>query len=138
MNLAYYWYDDAHWMLTPARAASDATKLLFEHSLNPLKHTPYGRTVTAACELFERTTRRYSKPAFGLPTTLVGGERVPVVERVVWEQPFCRVISFDRVMKKPVAQPKLLIVAPMSGHYATLLRGTVESFLPTHQVHITD
>jgi poly(3-hydroxybutyrate) depolymerase len=138
MNLAYYWYDAAHWMLTPARAASDATKLLFEHSLNPLKHTPYGRTVTAACELFERTTRRYSKPAFGLPTTLVGGERVPVVERVVWEQPFCRVVSFDRVMKKPVAQPKLLIVAPMSGHYATLLRGTVESFLPTHQVHITD
>ena len=138
MNLAYYWYDAAHWMLTPARAATDATKLLFENSLNPLKHTPYGRTVAAACELFERTTRRYGKPAFGLPTTLVGGERVPVVERVVWEQPFCRVISFDRVMKKPVAQPKLLIVAPMSGHYATLLRGTVESFLPTHQVHITD
>jgi poly(3-hydroxybutyrate) depolymerase len=138
MNLAYYWYDAAHWMLTPARAATDATKLLFENPVNPLTNTPYGRTVTAACELFERTTRRYSKPDFGLPTTLVEGDRVAVTERIVWQQPFCRIISFDRAMKRPKAQPKLLIVAPMSGHYATLLRGTVESFLPTHQVHITD
>ena len=52
--------------------------------------------------------------------------------------PFCRVISFDRVLRRPKAHPKLLIVAPMSGHYATLLRGTVEAFLPTHQVCITD
>jgi poly(3-hydroxybutyrate) depolymerase len=138
MNLAYYWYDAAHWMLTPARAATDVTKLLFENPVNPLTNTPYGRTVTAACELFERTTRRYSKPEFGLPTTLVDGERVAVTERIVWERPFGRIISFDRTLRRPKAQPKLLIVAPMSGHYATLLRGTVESFLPTHQVHITD
>jgi poly(3-hydroxybutyrate) depolymerase len=138
MNLAYYWYDAAHWMLSPARAATDATRCLFESPINPLANTPYGRTVAATCELFERTTRRYSKPAFGLPTTLVDGDRVAVTERVVWERPFGRVISFDRALKKPKAQPKLLIVAPMSGHYATLLRGTVETFLPTHQVHITD
>jgi len=138
MNLAYYWYDAAHWMLTPARAASDATKLLFQNPVNPLTNTPYGRTVTAACELFERTTRRYSKPIFGLPTTLVEGDRVAVSERIVWQRPFCRIIAFDRALRRPKAQPKLLIVAPMSGHYATLLRGTVESFLPTHQVHITD
>jgi len=138
MNLAYYWYDAAHWMLTPARAATDVTKFIFANPGNPLKDTPYGRTVTAACELFERTTRRYGKPVFDLPTTLVDGERVAVIERTVWERPFCRVISFDRALRRPKAQPKLLIVAPMSGHYATLLRGTVESFLPTHQVHITD
>jgi poly(3-hydroxybutyrate) depolymerase len=138
MNLAYYWYEAAHLMLTPARAASEGTKLLFENPINPLTHTPYGRGVAAACELFERTTRRYGKPVFGLKNTLVDGERVPVFERVVWERPFCDVISFDRVLRKPKAQPKLLIVAPMSGHYATLLRGTVEAFLPTHQVFITD
>jgi poly(3-hydroxybutyrate) depolymerase len=138
MNLAYYWYEAAHWMLTPARAASDAARLLFENPINPFTNTPYGRTVAAACEIFERTTRRYEKPSFGLDTTLVDGERVPVVERIVWERPFCRVISFDRVLRKPKAQPKLLMVAPMSGHYATLLRGTVEAFLPTHQVYITD
>jgi poly(3-hydroxybutyrate) depolymerase len=138
MNLAYYWYDAAHWMLTPARAATDVTKFFFDNPVNPLKNTPYGRTVTAACELFERTTRRYGKPIFDLPTTLVDGERVAVTERTVWERPFGRVVAFDRAIKRPKAQPKLLIVAPMSGHYATLLRGTVESFLPSHQVHITD
>ena len=77
MNLAYYWYDAAHWMLTPARAATDATKLFFENPVNPLTNTPYGRTVTAACELFERTTRRYSKPDFGFrrPSSTASGSR---------------------------------------------------------------
>lgn len=138
MNLSYYWYETAHWLLSPARAVSDATRFLFENPDNPLTDTPYGRTVAAACELFERTTRRYGKPAFGLRTTVIEGEEVPVSERIVWERPFCSVISFDRDHPRAKAQPKLLIVAPMSGHYATLLRGTVEAFLPTHQVMITD
>ena len=139
MDLAYHMYETAHWMLSPARAASDATQLLFKNPFNPLTHTPYGRTVAAACELFERTTRRYGKPAFGLGTTTVNGQRVAVTERVVWERPFGRVISFDRAISGAnPAQPKLLMVAPMSGHYATLLRGTVEAFLPGHQVYITD
>src|SRR5215207_10198212 len=126
MSLAYYWYDAAHLYLSPARAASDATKLFFENPVNPLTHTAYGRTVAAACELFERTTRRYGKPAFGLDHTIVGGQRVAVTERVVWERPFGRVISFDRALTgEQPRQPKLLMVAPMSGHYATLLRGTV-------------
>jgi poly(3-hydroxybutyrate) depolymerase len=138
MSLAYYWYDAAHFMLSPARAASDATRLFFENPINPLTHTAYGRTVAAACELFERTTRRYDKPVFGLDTTLVAGERVAVTERIVWERPFGRVIAFDRASEAAEAQPQVLIVAPMSGHYATLLRGTVETFLPTHRVMITD
>jgi poly(3-hydroxybutyrate) depolymerase len=139
MDLAYHMYEAAHWMLSPARAASDATHLLFKNPFNPLAHTPYGRTVAAACELFERTTRRYGKPAFGLQTTTVAGQQVAVSERVVWERPFGRVISFDRALTGPQQpQPKVLMVAPMSGHYATLLRGTVEAFLPGHQVYITD
>ncbi len=139
MGLAYYWYETAHLMLSPARAATDATRLLFSKPVNPLTHTPYGRTVAAACELFERTTRRYGKPAFGYQTKHVDGQRVPVIERIVWERPFCDVISFDRrSMTRTQPQPKVLMVAPMSGHYATLLRGTVEAFLPTHQVFITD
>jgi poly(3-hydroxybutyrate) depolymerase len=68
----------------------------------------------------------------------VDGQKVAVTERVVWERPFCRVLSFDRNPAIHKRQPKLLIVAPMSGHFATLLRGTVEAFLPTHQVFITD
>src|SRR3954465_9424327 len=138
MDLAYYWYEAAHLMLSPARAASDATRLLFNNPINPLTHTPYGRTVSAACELFERGTRRYEKPVFGLPTTVIDNEEVAVRESIVWERPFGRVISFDRDNARAQTQPKLLIVAPMSGHYATLLRGTVEAFLPTHRVMITD
>jgi poly(3-hydroxybutyrate) depolymerase len=139
MSLAYYWYEAAHAVVGPARAANDATRLLFNNPVNPLTYTGYGRTLSAACELFERVTRRYGKPAFDLPTTLVGGERVAVRENIVWQKPFCRLLHFERQFSGPrPIQPKLLIVAPMSGHYATLLRGTVEAFLPTHEVYITD
>jgi poly(3-hydroxybutyrate) depolymerase len=138
MNLTYYWYDAAHLMLSPARVATEGTKLFFENPINPLTHTAYGRTVAAACELFERSTRRYAKPEFGLKTTVVEGESVAVTERIVWERPFCQVISFERDLPRRMNQPKLLMVAPMSGHFATLLRGTVEAFLPTHNVMITD
>ncbi len=112
---------------------------MLSNPANPFTHTHLGKQVAAACELFERTTRRYGKPAFNLPTTLVGGERVAVTERVVWERPFCKLIHFDRAITRAhKPDPKLLIVAPMSGHYATLLRGTVEAFLPNHEVYITD
>ena len=140
MDLSYFWYEAAHWMLTPARAAADATQLVFKNPANPITYTSYGRTVSAACEMFERTTRRYGKPAFNLPTTTVEGLVTDVTERVVWSKPFCQVIKFDRALKRPTAQaqPKVLVVAPMSGHYATLLRGTVEAMLPAHEVMITD
>lgn len=125
--------------LAPARALSDATRLLFKNPVNPFSHTSYGKKLAAAAELFERMTRRYGKPIFGLETTLVKGERVAVAERIVWERPFCKLIHFERRLPRPMpAQPKLLIVAPMSGHYATLLRGTVEAFLPHFEVYITD
>src|SRR4029079_17861775 len=94
----------------------------------------------AAAELFERSTRRYAKPEWGIDTVMVGGERAPINIATAWERPFCRLLHFERMFchmpQRP--QPKLLIVAPMSGHYATLLRGTVEAFLPNHDVYITE
>ena len=140
MDLAYVWYETARAMLTPARLAADAARHSLESPGNPFAYGPYARSASAALQMFERVTRRYGKPAFGLTTTVVDGRSVPVTERVVWEKPFCRVITFDRAFAHgPVQpQPKLLIVAPMSGHYATLLRGTVEAMLPDHQVFITD
>lgn len=137
MENAYFWYDAAQMWLAPARAATDLTRLLLENPVNPLRTTPLAKSISAACELFERTTRRYDKPVFGLSSTLVGGERVAVGEEIVWSRPFAQVIRFVRAGRER-KQPKLLIVAPMSGHYATLLRGTVEAFLPTHDVMITD
>ena len=141
MSTPMYWlYEMGHAALDPSRIFADATKLFFKNPINPLAHTTYGKSVAAAMELFERSTRRYGRPEWGIDSTLVGGERVPVTVKTVWERPFCRLLHFERtfkhVPKRP--QPKMLIVAPMSGHYATLLRGTVEAFLPNHEVYITD
>jgi poly(3-hydroxybutyrate) depolymerase len=140
MLLAYSMYEGARALMAPARVAADLTRYGLQMPGNPLAYGPYARAVSAGCEMFERVTRQYGKPAFGFTETIVDGAPVPVTERVVWERPFCRLIAFDRAF--PVApaepQPKLLIVAPMSGHYATLLRGTVEAMLPNHRVFITD
>ena len=139
MPLSYNLYETAHMMIAPARAMSDAAQLMFKNPANPLTYTPFGRAMAASAELFERTTRRYGKPSFDLPTALVGGQRVAVTERVVWERPFGRLVHFERALSPgQKTGPKVLIVAPMSGHYATLLRGTVEAFLPAHEVYITD
>lgn len=140
MTPLYWMYEMGQASLNPARAITDATKILFENPLNPWSHTQLGKSVAAGCELFERTTRRYGKPEWGLDYTEVNGVRTPVEIRSVWEKPFCRLLHFDRRMTRPLAtpQPRVLIVAPMSGHYATLLRGTVEAFLPGHDVYITD
>src|SRR5450432_1830244 len=136
----YWMYEMAQASLNPARAITDATKILFQNPLNPWSHTELGKSIAAGCEVFERTTRRYGKPEWGLHDTEVNGVRTPIEIRVVWEKPFCRLLYFERKLTRPLRapQPRVLIVAPMSGHYATLLRGTVEAFLPTHEVYITD
>jgi poly(3-hydroxybutyrate) depolymerase len=129
----------AHLAMLPARVLSDATRLWFKNPLNPVSYTIFGRNMAAGAELFERMTRRYGKPIFGLDQTTVDGVDVTVSEEVAWERPFCRLIRFARALPEGHAQQsRLLIVAPMSGHYATLLRGTVEAFLPHYDVYITD
>ena len=139
-NGLYWAYEMGHAALNPARALAGVTQLYFKNPLNPLAHTTYGKSVAAAMELFERSTRRYSKPVWDLDSTMVGGERAPIHISTVWQRPFCNLLHFERMFchmpRRP--QPKVLIVAPMSGHYATLLRGTVEAFLPDHDVYITD
>ncbi|MBU2581600.1 MAG: polyhydroxyalkanoate depolymerase [Alphaproteobacteria bacterium] len=138
--MLYHWYELSHAAVRPARAAAGNTQAFFENPFNPLAHTSMGRHAAAACEVFERTTRRYGRPSFGIESTRVDGERVPVCEEVVWQRPFCRLVRFRRGIDSERAgrDPRILIVAPMSGHYATLLRGTVERFLPDHDVYITD
>ncbi|ESW62778.1 polyhydroxyalkanoate depolymerase [Mesorhizobium sp. RSR380A] len=135
----YQLYEMNHAALQPARLYADAVRLFYTNPLNPFSHTPWGRSVAATAELFERTTRRYSKPHFGLSKTVVDWKSVEVSEKTVWSKPFCNLTRFERsVPAGRKADPKLLIVAPMSGHYATLLRGTVEAMLPYADVHITD
>ena len=136
----YWFYEMSHAALNPSRALADATRLFFKNPINPLSFTTYGKSIAAGCELFERSTRRYGRPEWRISSTLVGGERVPIQVSTVWERPFCRLLRFERLFthRPQRPQPKLLIVAPMSGHFATLLRGTVEAFLPNHDVYVTD
>ncbi len=135
----YQLYEMNHAAMAPVRAAADAMRLVYSNPLNPLSHTVVGRSMAAGLEVFERATRRYGKPEFGLPETVIGGNSVPVREKIVWAKPFCNLIHFDRAVPADHGQdPKFLIVAPMSGHYATLLRGTVEALLPSGDIYITD
>ena len=137
--MLYYLYELNHAAMSPARAAADATRLYFRNPLNPAAHTTAGKSVAAICELFERATRRYGKPEFGIDSVNVNGARVAVREEYVWERPFCRLKHFVKAQTNGRGPgPKLLLVAPMSGHYATLLRGTVETMLQDHDVYITD
>ncbi|MGB8276625.1 MAG: polyhydroxyalkanoate depolymerase [Methylovirgula sp.] len=136
---SYQWHEMAYLAVAPARAMSGITRLWFNNPANPLAHTHMGRNMAASAELFERLTRRYGKPAFGVDTVTIDGVSVPVHETVVWQRTFCKLVHFERELRrKGQIQPKLLLVAPMSGHYATLLRGTVEAFLPYYDVYITD
>ena len=137
---AYTLYEWSHAFLAPARASADFTKLAFSNPFNPLSLTPFGKQMAAGAEVFERMTRRYGKPVFGIKNTLVGGQRCTVSEDSFWERPFCKLVHFKRDLPatRSYSDPKVLLVAPMSGHYATLLRGTVEAFLPRHDVYITD
>ncbi len=137
---AYWLYEMSHAALNPSRAFAEAARLFFKDPINPLSFTSFGKTMAASLEMFERSTRRYGKPEWNINSTAVNGEHVPVQISTVWERPLCRLLHFERVFehqpRRP--QPRLLIVAPMSGHYPTLLRGTVEGFLPNHDVYITE
>ncbi|MEN0002449.1 MAG: polyhydroxyalkanoate depolymerase, partial [Pseudomonadota bacterium] len=85
----YHLYEWSHAMMQPWRATADATRLFYQNPLHPMSRTKFGRTVAAWAEVFERTTRRYGKPHFGLDITVVDDKEVPVVEHVVWSKPFC-------------------------------------------------
>ena len=137
--MLYQFYEFTHAALAPWRAAADTMRIAYKNPLNPWTHTPMGRSMAAGLELFERTTRRYAKPEFGLNTTKLNSGPVDVTEEIVWSKPFCNLIHFRRDLPKGRhPDPKILLVAPMSGHYATLLRGTVETLLPKAEVYVTD
>lgn len=132
----YFLYDLQHALLTPARLGAEAVRTMYQHPWNPLASTQAGRTIAAYAEMFERGTKRFGKPDFGLNETVIGGKTVEIIEEHILEKPFCNLLHFKRKIKRN--DPKVLIVAPMSGHFATLLRGTVEALLPHHDVFITD
>lgn len=131
--------------MMPWRAVASFQRAALRSPWNPLAGTALGRNMAAATDLFEAVTRRYGKPEWNLPTTVVNGIDVAVTPKVVWSSPWADLVRFERdgdamAKARPAdwVEPRVLIVAPLSGHYATLLRGTVEAFLPDHEVFITD
>lgn len=134
--MLYDLYEFQHALMTPMRLQAEMTQNWFRHPLNPASYTQMGRMFGATAEMIERSARRFGKPEFGLHDTVINGKTVHVMEETIIEKPFCKLVNFQRDIKRN--DPKILIVAPMSGHYATLLRGTVESLLPHHNVFITD
>ncbi|MEX1148086.1 MAG: polyhydroxyalkanoate depolymerase, partial [Sphingomonadales bacterium] len=127
--------------MAPARIAADMGQRILRHPFNPASYTPAGRAIAASLDLFEHTTRRYGKPAFDLPVTEIDGKTVTIVEELHARKNFGQLRHFRRALKGASAHkddPRVLVVAPMSGHHATLLRDTVRTLLPDHDVYITD
>jgi len=113
-------------------AASTATALRAEDAE---VGTPR-RNLLATLEFAERMTRDYAKPEFGLHSTIVDGEEVAVRERPVYSRPFATLLHFECDVAH--RDPRVLLLPPLSGHYATLIRGTVEALLPQHDVYLAD
>lgn len=122
--------------ITPWRMAAEFQRQFFRNPYNPLSYTHTGRAIAAACEVFEHTVQPYGKPSFGLDHTVIDGKSVAVHEHIVARDTFCQLKHFRRDVQRD--DPKLLIIAPLSGHFATLLRGTVDAMLPAHDVYVTD
>ncbi|MEM9781806.1 MAG: polyhydroxyalkanoate depolymerase, partial [Pseudomonadota bacterium] len=138
--MLYHAYEMTHAALGPMRTAARWSSQALRSPFYPFAQTLPARATAAAFEMFVDATKRYGKPEFGIDETEISGEVVPVEEEVVFEKPFCQLLHFRRKgeLARSRNDPKVLILAPMSGHFATLLRGTVEAMLPEHDVYITD
>jgi poly(3-hydroxybutyrate) depolymerase len=136
-GIIYTLYDLSHVALTPIRLGAEMTRETFQSAVNPISYTMPGRAVAAGADLAIRMTRRFDQPEFGIRDVEINGKKHKVHERHMMELPFCRLKHFEvKGVKKK--RTKILVAAPLSGHFATLLRGTVEALLPHHDVYITD
>ncbi|MGB0410530.1 MAG: polyhydroxyalkanoate depolymerase [Pikeienuella sp.] len=138
--MLYHAYEMNHAAISPWRQYAKLSIQNLRNPFNPFANSLPARTTAAAFEMFLRATCRYGKPEFGLKDIKVDGKPVEIIEENVVERPFGNLLHFRRSgpsVDGRKDQP-LLIVAPMSGHFATLLRGTVEAMLPEHDVYITD
>jgi poly(3-hydroxybutyrate) depolymerase len=129
-------------LLHPLIQWAEASAKLFSNPVSPLAHTPFSQRIAAGYELLYRLGKDYEKPEFGIKEVSVEDKTVAVFEQIADEKPFCRLIHFKKDLSdKKFAkwkEPTVLVVAPLSGHHSTLLRDTVRTLLPEHDVYITD
>ena len=142
--MLYQLYETQRSFMEPFAELAQAASKLYSNPLNPVSQTPLAQRVSAGYALMHRLGKDYVKPEFGIRTVPVDGVEVAIHERVEIDKPFCELRRFKRFSDDPHTllalkeQPPVLIVAPLSGHYATLLRDTVRTMLQDHKVYITD
>jgi polyhydroxyalkanoate depolymerase len=133
MYQAYQAQDD---LIGPFRVAAQASLDAFGYlgltKLNP----PFLKNISASFEMLTRAKLSHARPSFNLPSVPMGNRDVAITEEAVFTKPFGTLLHFKK--DSDIAQPRVLLVAPLSGHFATLLRGTVKTLLPDHDVYITD
>lgn len=134
--MLYYMHEMQRLAMAPSRAVADALKFAANNPMNAFSHTPVGKAMGSAAEIYSRMTNKYGKPEWGIDHTMIDGKKVPVEVEVMVHRTYCDLIHFKRGTNRN--DPKVLIAAPLSGHFATLLRGTVEAMLPDHDVYVTD
>ena len=142
--MLYQIFETQRSIMEPFSDLAQAAAKLYSNPLNPLSQTPLAQRASAGYALMHRLGKDYEKPEFGIKTVKVNKTEVAIHERIEINKPFCELRRFKRFSDDPATltqlkgQPAVLIVAPLSGHYATLLRDTVRTMLQDHKVYITD
>ena len=142
--MLYALHETAYRTAAPLSAAAHLARDFWRSPLNMAGNTGLGRNLYASADLLANLTRRYGKPAWRIHAVAINGQDVPVACETVWASPWVRLLRFSRdpaalaAVGAVVDTPAVVVVAPLSGHFATLLRGTVETFLIDHDVYVTD
>jgi poly(3-hydroxybutyrate) depolymerase len=142
--MLYQIYETQRSLMEPFADFAQAASKLYSNPLSPLGQSQISQRISATYDLIYRLGKDYEKPSFDIQSVPVEGVDVAIHERVEIDKPFCELRRFKRfcddaaTLNKLKGQPVVLIVAPLSGHYATLLRDTVKTMLTGHKVYITD
>jgi poly(3-hydroxybutyrate) depolymerase len=134
--ILYQLYDWQRTAIQPWRMFAQAANELYGHPDSPLSYLPGSRNVAAAFDLMTRLTQRYERPPFGIDTIKSGEREYAVSEVYDIQKPFCRLLHF--VKDGAPKQRKVIVFAPLSGHFSTLVRDTVKTLLADHDVWVTD
>jgi poly(3-hydroxybutyrate) depolymerase len=142
--MLYQIYETQRAILSPFSEFASAASKLYSHPLSLFAHFPQSQRWAAGFDLLHRLTKEYEKPEFGITSVIVDDIEVAVQEQTMVTKPFCLLRRFKRftdkaeVLEKMHKQPSVLVIAPLSGHHATLLRDTVRCLLQDHKVYVTD
>lgn len=140
--MLYHFHEMNRAFMTPITHWAEISTELFSNPISPFAHTPFSQRIAAGYELMFRLGKSYEKPQFNIKSVIVNTKAVDITEKVELQKNFCRLIHFKKVLSdkaiKQLDQPKVLLVAPLSGHHSTLLRDTVRTLLAEHDVYLTD